>query len=200
METKIKFNNNFRTENYHKGKKKKQQIIIGNSLRFDDNHIYRLKNKDFGKSYKWPTFTIKRNGLIYQHFNDSYYSDFIGKKDVDSISISILLENMGWLRRVDGVFYNWINEPIEHENEVGKKKWQGYDYWQKYPIEQIDQLKNLLLFLCDKHEIHKSVIGFHHYHKAIKNYEGVVLRSNHIDKSTDSNPFLDLDDLGKFMN
>jgi len=197
METRIIFNDKFKTKNYYKSKKEKQQIIIGNSLRFGDNHIIRLKNKNFGKSDEWPTFTIKRNGLIYQHFNDKHYSNFIGKKEIDSVSISIILENMGWLRKIDGCFYNWVNERVESKHEVGKKKWQGYEYWHKYTIEQIEALKELIMFLCEKHKIHKSVIGFHHNHVGIKNYEGVVLRSNHIENATDSNPFLNLDDLGK---
>lgn len=181
----------YKTKNHYKIKNAKRQIIIGNSLRKNDNHLIRLKNKDLGESKKYPTFTIKRNGKIYQHFNHNNHSDFIGIKEVDTKSITIVLENMGWLRKIDGVYYNWINE-ICDEDHVGEKKWMGYTFWHKYTKEQIDSLNKLCDFLCEKHNILKSFIDFHHHHKNIKKYRGVVLKSNHIENSTDTNPFLKL--------
>lgn len=181
----------YATKNYFKTKIAKTQIIVANSLRLGDNHIIRLKNKDFGKSKEWPTFTIRRNGEILRHFDDRNHGSFMKIKEVDIKSISIVLENMGWLRKIDDVYYNWINEVCDIESVV-EKKWMGYNYWQSYPIEQIDSLVMLCNFLCEKHNIPKLVIDFHHYHKDIKKYRGVVLKSNHIENSTDSNPLLPL--------
>ena len=179
------------TKNHYKTKIAKTQIIIANSLRFGDNHIIRIKNKDFGKSKKWPTFSIKRSGEIMRHFNDNYHGDFMGIKEVDIKSITIVLENMGWLRKIDDIYYNWINERCD-KKYVGIKKWMGYTYWEKYTTEQIDSLILLCNYLCEKHNIVKSAIDFHHHHKDIKKYKGVVLKSNHIENSTDSNPLLSL--------
>ncbi len=188
-----KFNEKiYPTKNHHKTKTQKTQIVIANSLRLNDNHIIRLKNKDFGKSKMWPAFTINRGGDIFKHFNEAYYSDFIGNKEVDKIAITIVLENMGWLRKINNHFYNWINE-ICDEKTIGVKKWMGYTYWQKYTTKQMNSLNYLCHILCEKHNIIKSVIEFHHFHKDMKKYRGVVLKSNHIESSTDSNPLLDLD-------
>lgn len=190
--TNIKINKkDFLTKNHYKTKLPKQQIIIANSLRMKDNHLVRLKYKDFGKSKKWSTFTIRRNGEVLQHFSDKNHSDFIGIKEVDIKSITITLENMGWLRKIDDVYYNWINE-ICDKKDVGRKNYMGYEYWHKYTEKQIDSLVELCDYLSEKHNILKSVIDFHHYHKDIKKYKGIVFKSNHIENSTDSNPLLDI--------
>lgn len=185
-------NKSYITKNHYKTKIAKTQIIVANSLRSEGNHLIRLKNKKNGESKDWPTFTIKRNGSILKHFNDNYHSDFMGIKEVDIKSITIVLENMGWLRKIDDIYYSWLNEICDKKN-VANKKWMGYIYWEKHTKEQINSLILLCNFLCEKHNIVKSVIEFHHYHKDIKKYKGIVLRSNHIEDSTDSNPTLSLD-------
>ena len=81
-------------ENYYHTKHKKNQIILAGSLRKENYHITRLKHKEFGKSKKWNTFTIDRKGNIYQHVDPRCYNDFMGDKEVDKLSISIVLENM----------------------------------------------------------------------------------------------------------
>ncbi len=180
---------------YHREKFNKTQIIIGNGLRKGNNHLIRLKNKDFGKTTKYPMFSVMRNGDVFQHYNDFYYSDFIGDKIVDAKSITIVMENMGWLKKEGKYYYNWVNELCE--DGIEKKRWVGYDYWQGYTEEQISSLSKLCTFLCEKHDILKSVIGFHHHHKDMSNYKGVVLRSNHVENSTDTNPFFSLSILQK---
>ncbi len=191
--------NTYLTKNYYKTKIAKTQIIVANSLRLGSNHIIRLKHKNFGKSKEFPTFSIKRDGKIIRHFNDVYHSNFIGIKEVDIKSISIVLENMGWLRKIDDIYYNWINEECDEEL-VDEKKWMGYVYWEKYSIEQINSLISLCNYLSEKHNILKSVIDFHHHHKDIKKYRGVVLKSNHIENSTDSNPLLPLKEMKELLS
>lgn len=184
----------YKTKNFYKVKIAKTQIIITNTLRKDDNHIMRLLYKDFGKSKEWPMFTIKKSGKIIQHFSDIYHSNFMGIKEVDIKSISIVLENMGWLRKIDEYYYNWINESCD-EKYVVKKKWLGYEYWDSYTDEQMDSLCNLCSMLCEKHNIVKSVIDFHHYHKDIKKYRGIVLKSNYFDNCSETNPVFKLEKL-----
>jgi hypothetical protein len=186
--------NTYATKNYYKTKIAKTQIIVANSLRFENNHIIRLKHKEFGRSKEYPTFSIKRDGKIIRHFNDAHHSDFMKIKEVDIKSISVVLENMGWLRKIEDVYYSWMNEECD-EDLVGIKKWMGYTYWEKYTEKQIDSLVGLCNYLCEKHNILKSVIDFHHYHKDIKKYKGIVLKSNHIENSTDSNPLLPLKEI-----
>jgi len=57
--------------NYHKTQIAKTQIIIASSFRKDNYHITRLLHKEFGKTKKWNTYTINREGRIFQHYDDN---------------------------------------------------------------------------------------------------------------------------------
>jgi len=88
----------------------KTQIVLATSLRKDNYHIKRLLHKDFGKTKKWNTYTISRDGVVYQHYDDKYHTDFLGVKEVDKQSISIVLENMGCLFQTsESKYINWLN-------------------------------------------------------------------------------------------
>ena len=57
-------------ENRYKTQTPKTQIVLATSLRKDSYHITRLLHKDFGKTKKWNTYTISRDGIIYQHYDN----------------------------------------------------------------------------------------------------------------------------------
>jgi len=185
--------------NYNKTKIAKTQIVIGSSLRADNNHLIRLRNSNFGKSKKWSTFTITRSGEVFQHFKSEYHSDFLGIKDVDIKIISIVLENMGYLAEMpDGVYINWINE-VCPEADVEKKKWLGYDYWEKYSEEQINSLVLLCEELCTEHNIPKVSVDFNHYNKDIGNFRGITYRSNYIEDTVDINPLFNISNFNNLL-
>ena len=83
-------------DNHYKTQNVKTQIVLGTSLRKENFHIIRLQHKEIGNTKKWNTFTIARNGVIYQHFDSKLYSDFLGIKEADKRLISIIVENMGY--------------------------------------------------------------------------------------------------------
>jgi hypothetical protein len=177
-------------KNYFCTTTKKKQIVIATSLRKDHHHINRWKNSNMGYSKLWSTYTIGRNGVIYQHFPPEKYSEFIGVKSVDKRIISIVLENMGYLNKnKNDIYYNWLNEVCEKES-VGFKKYLGYDYWEKISDEQTLSMINLINFLCDKHGISKTMIDFKNQHKDTHKFNGVVFRSNYVYDTNDINPFL----------
>jgi len=187
-------------DNHYKTKTKKSQIIIGSSLRKDNYHIKRLLHKEYGNTKKWNTFTISRDGKIYQHYDDKYYSDFLGIKEGDKISISIVLENMGCLFETEsGKYMNWLNEFCDNDRVV-EKEWLSYDYWEKYTDDQLDSLIELIEFLCDKHNIPKTFIEFHSYHKNIHKFKGIVFKGNYIEDSSDMNPLLNTDQLTEMLS
>ena len=173
--------------NFYKRKTPKTQIILATSLRKDNYHITRLQHKEYGNTKKWNTFSVTRTGKIYQHYDSDYYSDFIGIKYADKQSISIVIENMGYLfKTFDDNYINWLNE-ICDKNKVKKKKY-IYDYWEKFTVNQMKNVGILCNELCDKYNIPKKLINFPHYHKDISNFEGIVYRSNYDDDSNDYNP------------
>lgn len=186
-------------KNYYKTKTTKTQIVIGVSLRKDNNHITRLKHKEYGKTKRWNTFTISRDGKIYQHYDDNYYTDFIGIKEGDKHSISIVLENMGALYTIsNGKHVNSLNEVCD-ENNVIEKELYGYNYWEIFPDIQIETLITLCKAICQKHKITKKFIEFNHYHNEIHKFKGIVFKGNYIEDSSDITPLFQIPKLQEML-
>ena len=181
-------------KNYNKQLTVKRQIIIGSSLRKDNNYIIHLQNKELGETKSWNTFTIDRKGKIFQHYDPKYWSNFIGVKKIDKQAISIILENMGGLIYIpDYGYINLLNEKCENEKNIQKKKWSGFEYWEKFQNKQINSLVNLLSFLVSKFKINPQLIEFPFFHQETIFYGGIVFKSNYINNSVDLNPFFDIE-------
>lgn len=189
------------TKNHYQTKNKKSQIILGGSLRKDSNHIIHLQYKDFGQTKKWPTFSITREGKIYQHYDPTYYSDYMGVKDIDKKSISIVLENMGMLfyDANKEQFVNWINERCP-DNLVYEKVWKNCRYWEKYTDEQYESLALLCEFLFKEYGIEKDALGFNVHDPDSIGYHGILTRSNYDSDYTDLNPSFDFQKLLRMLN
>lgn len=186
--------------NHYKTQTVKTQIILAASLRKDSNYITRLLHKDFGNTKKWNTYTIGRDGNIYQHYDDKFHSDFLGIKEADKQSISIVLENMGCLFETpDGKYINWLNEICDKQNVV-EKKWQGYNHWEDFTSQQLESLVLLCTQICNKYNIPKVCIDFHNYHKDIIKFKGIAFRSNHIEDSSDINPLFDIQNFNEMLS
>lgn len=191
--------------NHYGSSQPKKQIVIGVSLRKDNNHIHRLQHKDHGTTKKWNTYTISRDGEIFQHYDDKHYSDFLGIKIADKQSISIVLENMGCLyeptkiHKEFGQYVNWLNEYVDKKFVVNKR-FLGYDYWEGFPEIQFKSLISLCSYLCEKHKIPKEFIDFQHYNKNIVKYTGISFRSNYIENSSDINPLFNIEKINSELN
>lgn len=186
--------------NHYRTQTAKTQIVLATSLRKNNYHVERLLHKDFGNSKKWNTFTITRDGNVYQHYDDKYHTDFLGIKESDKQSISIVLENMGTLfQTTDNKFINWLNEYCDN-NLVINREWDGYNYWENIPDIQLKNTIILCQELCTKHTIHKKCIEFQHHHKDIVKFKGITFRSNHILDSSDINPLVDPTKFNSMLN
>jgi len=182
----IKEFNRYKTQNV------KTQILLATSLRKNDYHITRLLHKEFGKTKRWNTYTISRDGTVFQHYDGKYHTDFLGIKEADKQSISIVLENMGCLFQTPtGKHINWLNEICE-EDKVVTKNWLGYSYWEQFNDEQIESTAELCKQICEEFNIPKVCMEFHHYHKETLKFKGIVFRSNYIQDSSDINPLFDI--------
>ena len=185
--------------NYYKRKYKKKQIILASSLRAKSNHIKRLSKKEYGKTKKWCTYTITREGVIYQHYDPKYYTDFMGIKDIDKHSISIVLENMG------GIYYDtdsesWLNWAMEvcDEDRKYEQNWKGNRYWESYPDEQFNATVELCNYLIETYDIERDCIGYNVHNKTgALTFRGIVTRSNFDTDYNDLNPHFDFK---KFLN
>lgn len=183
-------------DNYFGSNTAKKQILIANSLRKDDYHINRWQNRNLGINKDWSTYTISREGKIYEHFPVKKYSEFTGGKKVDKKVISIVLENMGYLSKVGDRYFNWLNEECNPEL-VGEKKYLGFQYWEIFPEVQIMSLVELLDSLCGEFKINKTLIDFKNFHKDTMNLNGIVFRSNYIYETNDINPFFVISEINE---
>lgn len=179
-------------KNYYQTKTKKTQIILAGSLRKGSNRILRLKRKDFGLSKAWPTFTIRRDGKIFQHYDPIYTSEFMGNKDIDKKSISIVLENMGLLSFdfEANKYLNWINEECD-EILVHEKLWKTCRYWEAYTEEQYMASLNLCVYLCRKYGVKQDNIGHNSLLENATTFQGILSKSNFDSEHFDLNPSFD---------
>lgn len=185
--------------NRYKNQSPKTQIVLATSLRKDNFHINRLLHKEFGKTKRWNTYTISRNGTIYNHYDPKHHGDFLDIKEADKQSISIVLENMGCLIETDGVYVNTINEICDKSNVVERNMF-GYNYWEQFTDEQIISTVELCRKLCDQFGIPKALIDFQHFHKDIVKFRGIVFRSNYILDSPDINPLFNIGEFNEMLH
>jgi len=186
--------------NHHKAQSVKTQIVLATSLRKDSYYITRLQHKEYGKTKKWNMYTVSRDGIIYQHFDNKFHSDFLGIKEADKKLISIVIENMGCLFSAPNNRYiNWLNEVCD-ENNVVERTWLGYNFWENFTNEQLESIVLLCRELCEEHNIPKLCMEFHHYHKETIKFRGIVFRSNYIEESTDINPLFEIPKFNEMLH
>lgn len=185
----------YNTDKFYKAKYDKTQIILAGSLRKDNLHIKRFETKDGGHSKSWCTYSIDRDGNVFQHYDPKYYSDFMGDKEVDKKSISIVLENMGMLfyDYESGKYLNWIHDECPDELKY-ERKWNGHTYWEQYSQKQYNSTVELCKFLIEEFYIELDCLGFNVYYDNTAGYEGIVTRSNYDSDYTDLNPSFDFRD------
>jgi|LakMenEpi03Aug12_release.lakeMendotaPanAssembly.Ray.scaffolds.fasta_scaffold05410_13 hypothetical protein len=181
--------------NYHKEVYDKTQIVIGHTFQKNMLHyvgwVYRLN----GKNKKTATFTITKEGKVFQHYDPIYYSTFINNQQ-DRASISIVLENMGWFKKDSMVdrYVDWLgNSYRKNSEEVLNKRWRNYVYWDRYTKEQMESLTDLLTKLCQKYDISKDFIGHNVFDENVDLFKGITFRSNYYQESTDVSPAFDME-------
>lgn len=185
--------------NRYKTQTVKTQIVLATSLRKDRYHITRLLHKDYGKTKRWNTYTVGRDGTIFQHYDNKFHSDFLAIKEADKQSISVVMENMGSLYQTpNGKYINWLNEVCD-EDRIVEKSWLGYNFWEQFSETQIMGVVSLCKQLCDEHNIPKTCINFHHYHKETVKFKGIVFRSNYIEDCSDINPLFDIEKFNEML-
>jgi hypothetical protein len=180
--------NNFRKEVYQK-----TQIVVGGSGRKDMRHYYGWINRRNGNYKKTATYTIDKDGKIYEHYDPKYYSDFLGCEQ-DKCNISVVLVNEGWLKLNEmNVFVDWLGHTYSKNNGLLEKNWRNHKYWVKYTDEQFDSLKYLIEYLCNQFHIQYDFMGHNVYDENADIFKGVTFRSNYFKDITDVSPAFDLE-------
>jgi hypothetical protein len=182
--------------NYHEVEYPKSQIVIGHNGRKDMRHFEGWVNRRNKKSTDTSNFTITKSGLVYQHFEPKYYSDFLGVEQ-DKGNISILLVNEGWLKEdnIHNIYIDWLGHTYSKKTPVINQMWRGHHFWVKYTDEQMISLKELLNYLCDEFDIKKECVGNCVFNEDVDIFNGITFRSNYNQNITDISPAFDMDKL-----
>ena len=111
-----------------------------------------------------------KDGDIIQCFPDNMWAYHLGIKSevfkkygipyqaLDKTSIGIEIANWGPLtKQTDGTFKNYVGGVVPNEDVIDLgKEFRGHQYYNKYTEEQINSLKDLIIYLCDKYKISKK--------------------------------------------
>ena len=156
-----------------------------------------LKYRGNGKYDKIPHFFIDKEGKILQLLSEEETSKIFNNKIVDKNSITICLENLGWLEKepLKNGYINWIGSI--YKGKIYEKKWRDFIFWDIYTEQQIESL----IFLCKKLikdlGIKKKFVGHNTKINGIEKFEGIVTRSNFNLNFTDLSPAFDFDNFRK---
>lgn len=168
--------------------KDKTQIILCHTSREAGEYLASLKFRYNEKYDKIPHYVITKSGEILKLLMDSGYSNFFDDEDVNHNSIIICLENLGWLEKkpLTNLYINWKGGI--YNDKPYEKKWRDYFFWDLYTEEQIKSLTELCQKLCDDFQIEKKSSGHNTKINGIKEFNGIVSRSNYDERFTDLNP------------
>ena len=180
--------------------KEKKQILLTHSGRNIMDYMMSIKYRFNGVPKRLPHYLIGRDGKVIQVLEDKYNSNFSSNDRVNSKSIVICLENLGWLEKVPLKLHhiNWIGNI--YKGDVFDKKWRDYFFWQPYTDIQLEKTAELCKNLCEKHKIELKCVGHNTKVKGIESFLGILTKSNFDDFATDLSPAFDFEKFNKLLN
>lgn len=208
--TKIK-QYSFPEEKYFHDEYQKTQIVLHHTVSGDsiDGDVSTWAN---GKYNVGVTILIDRAGTPWQLFPSKYWAYHLGTGDhrLDKHSIAIEIDNWGGLVRGDGTnkqfgknedgtprliftitgkyyayYGNAVNVPVSKIQEY-PEGYRGYNYFEKYTLEQIKTVGELILFWHNEYNIpiYYNVSMFNLSQEALGGKPGVWTHTSYrIDKS-----------------
>lgn len=187
-------------EHIQKNRTKKKQIILLNTSCTKDEYFTKIKTRFNGKYNRLPCFFISRDGEIHQHFNPVYYSKLMEHQQIEKHSITIAVENVGWLFRdsLNGKMITWSGN--EYGGDFIEVSWRNKRYWATYTDDQYSKLAELIDYLCIEYNIIKDFIGNNIVINKPNTYRGVLNRSNYSKNYYDLSPAIDFKKLNELIN
>lgn len=178
----------------------KERIILCHSSRNENEYFTALSNRYNSNYDKIPNFFVRRNGDIIQLLHHSEYSNFMECEMIDSTSIILMFENLGWLEKkpLSNDYINWIGDI--YCGKVFEKKWRDYIFWEPYTEEQILSMSHLCKYLITNASIRPFVINSNTRIMDVDKIKGIVTRSNFEKTFTDLNPSFDFDNFTKCVH
>jgi len=179
--------------------KKKSKIILCHTSREVGEYLTSLKVRYNGKFDRIPHYVITKEGKVLQLLPDSGYSNYLSDEVMNKTSIIICLENLGWLEKkpLSNYYINWKGSI--YNQQVYEKKWRDFFFWEPYTPSQLQVAASLCLQIAESLQIEKRFTGHNVKVEGIKNFEGILTKSNIDTKYTDLNPSFDFSAFTKYI-
>lgn len=181
-------------DKYIKEGTSKKRIVIGNTFSTNMRHCIGWNKRWNGKYTRTAMFTIDINGNIYQHFSPNYFSNFLDNSTLNETTISIILENEGWLIKdlvEENTYLNYIGHIYKREDSVVEKRWRNHTFWAPYSKQQKESTYKLVKELCLEFDIPLKAISHNTNFDTVEEFEGVLYKSNFEKYYTDVSPAWD---------
>jgi len=179
---------------------KKNQIVLCHTSRTLFDYMVSIKFRFGGKPIRLPHYIISRDGRILQLLDEELNGYFTNNDRINSKSIVVCLENLGWLEKepLKHHHINWIGNI--YKEKVFDRKWRDYFFWQPYTDIQLEKTAELCKELCKKHKIKLKFIGHNTKVKGVESFLGIITKSNFDDFVTDLSPAFDFEKFNKLLN
>jgi hypothetical protein len=178
---------------------KKSQIILADTKRPYRFYIQSLLQRYNQNNPHLPNYLINKSGEIFMISEPNMYSNYIGDESVDKNSITIVLENLTWLKKIpiETNYLNWIGDI--YKDKVFEKKWREQFFWDPYTQKQIESLVFLTHELCEKFNIDKKTTKTNVKLSGVENFNGVATKSNYNSNCRDINPSFNFNNFEKLL-
>lgn len=151
----------FPESQYYKEETEKKQIVIHHTVSGPDAKrvidVWATNTEHVATA-----FVISADGTIAQAYSSKYWAHHLGLKKANNTvlnkaSVGIEVCNWGGLTMKDGKFYTAYKGLVPADQVVDYgKKWRGYQYFHKYTPQQIESLRQLIVYLADTYKISKA--------------------------------------------
>jgi len=178
---------------------KKIQIVLTHTSRTLFDYMVSIKFRFGGKPVRLPHYLVGRDGKVINILTDDTNSRFTNNDIINSKSIIICLENLGWLEKepLKQHHINWIGNI--YKEKVVDRKWRDYFFWHPYTDIQLEKTAELCKELSKKHEIKLKCIGHNTKVKGVESFMGILTRSNFDEFATDISPAFDFEKFNKLL-
>jgi N-acetyl-anhydromuramyl-L-alanine amidase AmpD len=179
--------------------KKKKQIILCHTSREVEEYLTSLKVRYNSKYDKIPNYIVTKDGKILQLLPDEGHSNFFTESNLNRNSIIVCLENLGWLEKkpLTNYYINWKGSI--YNQQVYEKKWRDFFFWEPYTSSQLQAAAGLCLQIAEALQIEKRCIGHNVKVDGLKNFDGILTKSNLDTKYTDLSPSFDFAAFTKYI-
>ena len=77
----------------------KTQIILCHTSREVGEFLTSLQFRYNGKYNRIPNYVVTKEGEVIELISEKFYSNYYGVENIDSNSVFVCLENLGWLEK-----------------------------------------------------------------------------------------------------